>query len=214
MNHYAIIVAGGTGTRMNSKVPKQFLIVDDEPIIVKTLRKFREAIPHISIIVVLPADQLSRWKSLADQFPFINDIAIAEGGDTRTASVVSGLSRINGDGIVCIHDAVRPYVELSTISASIESAKKFGSGVAAVPLKDSIREIFSGKKSAARNRNNYVLVQTPQTFDVRKLKNAYSKIEKQNFTDDASVYEYAGEEVYLVEGSYSNIKITTPDDLK
>lgn len=115
--------------------------------------------------------------------------------------------------MVAIHDAVRPFVEVGTIVASFESAEKFGSGVAAIPLKDSIRELKSGKKSKALNRNNYILVQTPQTFDIAKLKEAYGSIGDSSFTDDASVFENSGEEVFLVEGSYSNIKITTPEDL-
>ena len=214
MDKYAIIVAGGTGTRMNSKVPKQFLIVDDEPIIVKTFRKFRQAIPEIHLIIVLPNEQMARWEELSKQYSFIIEAEVVSGGATRTDSVAAGLDKIKSEGLVAIHDAVRPYVDLETILASFNSAEKNGSGVAAVPMKDSIRELFPGKKSKARNRNNFVLVQTPQTFDVMKLKKAYSLIQDATFTDDASVFENAGEEVFLVEGSYSNIKITTPDDLK
>lgn len=215
MTRYAIVVAGGSGTRMNSHVPKQFLIVDDEPIIIKTIRKFKEAYTSIQIIVVLPEIHLSYWMDLAGQFPFIEKLTIAHGGESRTTSVLSGLSKIKeDDSLVAVHDAVRPFVDIHTIKASFESAEKFGSGVAAVPLKDSIRELYPGKKSEARNRSKYVLVQTPQTFKAGKLKEAYAKIGDKAFTDDASVYEHAGEEVFLVEGSYSNIKITTPEDLK
>ena len=214
MEKYAIIVAGGSGTRMNSRVPKQFLIVNDEPIIIKTIRKFQEAIPGIRLVVVLPENQLPRWEDLRSDFPFIDEIVTVNGGETRTASVISGLNVIGDEGLVAVHDAVRPYVETTTINASFRSAEQFGSGVAAVPLKDSIRELYPKKKSKARNRNNYVLVQTPQTFRVGKLKEAYANRGGAAFTDDASVYEHSGEEVFLVEGSYSNIKITTPDDLK
>lgn len=214
MKKYAIIVAGGSGTRMQSKVPKQFLIVDDEPILIKTIRKFIDAIADIEIVVVLPENQLPRWEELKKAFSFIANVAVVAGGATRTASVISGMNQIGENGLVAIHDAVRPYVEKGTIVSSFQSADKFGSGVAAVPLKDSIRKLYAGKKSKTRNRNNYVLVQTPQTFDVAKLKQAYSKIGKNSFSDDASVYENAGEEVFLIEGSYTNIKITTPGDLK
>ncbi|MEM9341144.1 MAG: 2-C-methyl-D-erythritol 4-phosphate cytidylyltransferase [Bacteroidota bacterium] len=214
MKKYAIIVAGGSGTRMKSKVPKQFLIVDEEPIIIQTIRKFILAIPDLKLIVVLPPDEVSRWEKLKSHYPIIREVEIAMGGSTRTTSVLSGLSKIEGGGLVAIHDAVRPHVEPATIISSYESAEINGSGVAAVPLKDSIRELFPKKKSKARNRNNYVLVQTPQTFDIKKLKKAYAGIGDLAFTDDASVYEHAGEEVFLVEGSHSNIKITTPDDLK
>ena len=214
MKKFAIIVAGGSGTRMKSKVPKQFLILDDEPIIIKTIRKFESAVPDIEVIVVLPKSQLDHWDNLVDQFPFVSKVLVTYGGDTRTDSVISGLAQIQEDGLVAVHDAVRPYVPTETILSSFASAEKFGSGVAAVPLKDSIRELYPGKKSKARNRSNFVLVQTPQTFDVARLKEAYAMIEDTIFTDDASVFENAGEKVYLVEGSYSNIKITTPDDLK
>lgn len=214
MNKFAIIVAAGSGSRMKSKVPKQFLIVDDEPIIVKTIRKFKETVPTIRLIVVLPKIHLSYWDNLKIDFPFLDEVTIAIGGKTRSESVISGLAEINGNGIVAVHDAVRPYVTTSTIIASFASAETTGSGVAAVPLKDSIRELYPGKKSKTRNRNNFVLVQTPQTFDVSKLKAAYAKLGDLTFTDDASVFENAGEEVHLVEGAYSNIKITTPEDLK
>ena len=214
MKKYAIIVAGGSGSRMQSRVPKQFLMVEDQPILVKTLQKFSDAIKGIEIIVALPQNQLDRWNGLREEFNFLTNIKATVGGETRTASVMAGLSLIEGDGLVAIHDAVRPYVTAETIVNSFESAEKHGSGVAAVPLKDSIRELNPGKTSRALNRNNYVLVQTPQTFDIEKLKKAYAAIGTSSFTDDASVFENAGEEVHLVNGSYANIKITTPEDLR
>ena len=206
-------MAGGSGTRMQSKVPKQFLMVEDEPIVVRTIRKFYDAVPDIEIIVVLPESHISRWEALGNEFDFISNTTVTSGGDTRTASVLAGLKLTADEGLVAIHDAVRPYVSPETIVASFTSAGQHGSGVAAVALKDSIRELNPGKRSKALNRNNYVLVQTPQTFDVARLKAAYAKIGTASFTDDASVYEHAGEEVHLIEGSYSNIKITTPEDL-
>ena len=206
-------MAGGMGTRMKSDVPKQFLRINDVPIIVCSIRKFLEYDSKMGIIVVLPETHMKQWEAIRFQYFPDLDIAATPGGITRSASVLSGLTLISGDGLVAVHDAVRPYVSVETIAASFESAKKYGSGVSVVELKDSIREI-DGKSSIARDRSSYVLVQTPQTFEVGKLKDAYKKMGAAVFTDDASVFEAAGYQVHLMDGSYSNIKITTPEDLK
>ncbi|MEM8939624.1 MAG: 2-C-methyl-D-erythritol 4-phosphate cytidylyltransferase [Bacteroidota bacterium] len=213
MKKYAIIVAGGSGTRMGSKIPKQFLILDNEPIIIRTIRKYIEADPKTQIIAVLPENHFSRWEALKVEFSFANQIVHAVGGESRTASVKAGLDTIESDGLVAIHDAVRPFVEVETIRNSFDSAEKFGSGIAVVKLKDSIREILPNKISKARDRTSYVLVQTPQTFVVSQIKKAYDKIKNFTYSDDATVFEKAGEKVFLVDGTYSNIKITTPEDL-
>ncbi|WP_436515114.1 2-C-methyl-D-erythritol 4-phosphate cytidylyltransferase [Ekhidna sp. To15] len=212
MKKHAIIVAGGIGTRMKSDVPKQFLPVDGEPIIVRSIRKFLTYDKNLSIVIVLPEDHIKQWEAM--KFQYFPDLKfkLATGGLTRTASVMSGLALIE-DGLVAIHDAVRPFVSVETISESFKSADGKGSGVAAVELKDSIREL-DGNLSTARDRSNYVLVQTPQTFRVNELKEAYQKVGVDLFTDDASVFEAAGYTVQLVDGSYDNIKITTPEDLK
>lgn len=205
-------MAGGIGTRMKSDVPKQFLQIDGEPIIVRSIRKFLNYDKEVSIVVVLPEDHIQQWESI--KFQYFPDLKfrLATGGLTRTASVMSGLALIE-DGLVAIHDAVRPFVSIDTIANSFASAMNKGSGVAAVALKDSIREL-QGDESIARDRSNYVLVQTPQTFKVNELKEAYEKAGVGLFTDDASVFEAAGYTVQLVDGTYDNIKITTPEDLK
>lgn len=205
-------MAGGSGTRMKSTVPKQFLLIDGVPIIVHSIRKFLQHEDSISIVLVLPADHLDQWSQIKDEFFPSEEFIVAIGGSTRTASVQSGLHEI-GEGLVAIHDAVRPFVSVDTISESYKSAEKFGSGIAVVKMKDSIREL-SGDHSFARDRANYVLVQTPQTFRVDELKAAYQLIDDAPFTDDASVFEAAGKQIYLVDGTYDNIKITTPEDLK
>lgn len=205
-------MAGGIGTRMNSEVPKQFLCIDGDPIIVHSIRRFMDYNKDVNIIVVLPENHVEQWKNIKLQyFPNI-EIGLTTGGATRTASVISGLNLID-EGLVAIHDAVRPFTSFETISNSFLSAEIYGSGVAAVSLKDSIREIQEDQ-SVARDRSNYVLVQTPQTFKVGEIKSAYAKIGTDPFTDDASVYEAAGNIVRLVKGTYNNIKITTPEDLK
>ncbi|WP_425390261.1 2-C-methyl-D-erythritol 4-phosphate cytidylyltransferase [Ekhidna sp.] len=213
MKKYAIIVAGGVGTRMKSEVPKQFLLIDGEPILVRSIKKFLEYDHGIEVIIVLPEAHIKQWEALKFQYFPDREIHVTSGGITRSASVLSGLSIIKGEGLVAIHDAVRPFVSVDTISTSFDSAKSQGSGVAVVELKDSIRELEQNT-SIARDRSNYVLVQTPQTFNVSELKDAYGKAGSGIFTDDASVYEAAGYTVSLVEGSYDNIKITTPEDLK
>lgn len=207
-------MAGGTGARMKSEVPKQFLLIDGEPIIVRTVRQFLEVTESSKIIVVLPENHMTHWHNLLNDFPFLAQVQVAMGGETRTQSVLAGLEKIKGDGLVAIHDAVRPFVTAEIINNSYESAELHGSGVTVVDLKDSIRERV-GQKNQTRDRADFVLVQTPQTFRVGELKNAYAKLKKDELhTDDASVYERAGYEVFLIEGSYSNIKITTPEDLK
>ncbi len=213
MKKYAIIVAGGIGTRMESEVPKQFLPVDGIPIIVHSIRKFLSYDKRIEIIVVLPETHLKQWEAIAFQYFPEQNISVTSGGLTRSASVMSGLALVTEDGLVAIHDAVRPYVSIDTIRSSFKSAEETGSGVAIVPMKDSIREL-EGDSSIARDRSNYVLVQTPQTFKSDQLKAAYKKVGVGLFTDDASVFEAAGYTVSLVNGSYTNIKITTPEDLK
>lgn len=212
MKKYAIIVAGGIGTRMKSEVPKQFLHVDGMPIIVRSIQQFLNYNTGISIVVVLPEAHVRQWEDIKLKYFPEEQFALAIGGSTRTASVISGLALVD-DGLVAIHDAVRPFVTVDTITASFDSAEKNGSGVAVVPLKDSIREM-DGETSLARDRSNYVLVQTPQTFNVSTLKEAYEQVGQAPFSDDASVFEAAGNKVHLIDGGYENIKITTPEDLK
>lgn len=198
---------------MKSDVPKQFLRIDGEPIIVKSIKKFLTYDQKISVIVVLPKTHLNEWGAIKFQYFPDTEIQSTAGGITRSASVLSGLTLIEADGLVAIHDAVRPFVAIDTIKDSFESADSKGSGVSAVPLKDSIREL-ANNTSIARDRSNYMLVQTPQTFKVKEIKDAYEKAGAGLFTDDASIYEAAGYVVNLINGTYDNIKITTPEDLK
>lgn len=210
MKKHAIIVAGGSGTRMKSEVPKQFIELDHKPIIVHTLEQFIQ-IDSIHIVLVLPSTEVGRWKKMETQFFGSREISVAFGGSTRSESVLAGLNLVD-EGLVAIHDAVRPFISKKVIEESFQSAEKFGSGVAAVKLKDSIREIGS-PSSKACDREDFVLVQTPQTFRVHEIKEAYSQT-GDSFSDDATVFEQAGYMVNLIQGDYANIKITTPEDLK
>ena len=213
MKKYAIIVAGGSGTRMKSDVPKQFLKLRGIPIIIRTIRQFMLTDETISLLVVLPEKHLSFWEDLKAEYPFLSSINVTRGGASRTESVKSGLRLIPSEGVVAIHDAVRPFVSTEIIIRSYQSAMQTGSGIAAVSLKDSIRELMDNGSSVARNRDQFVLVQTPQTFRVDQIKESYENLEG-HFSDDATVFEKKYGCVSLVEGSYENIKITTPEDLK
>lgn len=205
-------MAGGSGQRMQRKTPKQFLLLADKPILMHTLAKFYQYDPQIIIILVLPKDMLSRWQQLCIQYTFTIPHQVTIGGDTRFQSVKNGLATIQQEGWVAIHDGVRPLVAVPTIQESFRIAQKHGNAVTAVPLKDSIRKVI-GKKSEALHRQRYRLVQTPQTFSVSLIKEAYQIEETLDLTDDASVAEKAGFSIHLLEGTYQNIKITTPEDL-
>ena len=197
---------------MKSEMPKQFLDFQGVPIIIRTIRQFMDADESIELVAVLQRKHLSYWQKLKDSYPFIDSIKIAAGGASRTASVRSGLEAIPDEGLVAIHDAVRPFVTAGIINSSYKSAAEKGSGVATVALRDSIREISGQHKSFARNRNEFVLVQTPQTFKVELIKKSYAELEG-DYSDDATVLEKTNHDVFLVEGSYANVKITTPEDL-
>jgi len=210
---YVIVVAGGKGTRMGSEVPKQYLLIGGIPIIVHTIEKFYSYDRKMKVIVVLPHDHTAEWLEMKKVYFPDHDILHTVGGDTRFDSVAAGLRCISeDDSLVAIHDAVRPFVSLHTIAGSFLSAEGAGSGIAAVLLKDSIREI-THEGSKARRREDFRIVQTPQTFRTSEIKDAFNSVTRNTFTDDASVYEAAGYAVTLVEGSYENKKITTPDDL-
>ncbi len=213
---YAIIVAGGSGTRMNSDIPKQFLSIAGKPILMHTIDAFRNWNKSVKIILVLPQNQMTMWEKLCLEHDFeYSTIDIALGGSNRFESVKNGLLHVVGnDGLVAIHDGVRPLVSSNIIAESYTTALEKGNAIVAVPLKDSVRKI-SGSENISVNRDDYQLVQTPQTFLVAQLKNAFEKTnsDANNFTDDASVVENMGLKINLINGSYENIKVTTPEDL-
>ena len=209
---YVVIVAGGKGTRMQQTVPKQFLELNGLPVLMHTIHAFHNYSSQINIILVLPGSELPRWNELCKKHKFNIPHALVTGGDSRSASVQKGLASIhNPEGLVAIHDGVRPLVATHTIAQSFVVAARHGNAVAAVPLKESIRKI-SGMYSQSVHRQEYRLIQTPQTFRVAKIKEAYGKV-KEEQTDDASIAEKAGQTIHLIEGEYQNIKITTPEDL-
>jgi 2-C-methyl-D-erythritol 4-phosphate cytidylyltransferase len=209
---YAIIVAGGNGTRANTPVPKQFMKLDGKPVVMHTITKFAEAGIHVEIILVLNKDLIPQWQELCKEHNFNTEVKIVEGGENRFESVKMGLAVIEDEGIVAVHDAARPLVSAKTIVTAFKAAEMYGNAVPAIPLSDSIRQIDS-TKSIALDRTRYCIIQTPQCFVASILKKAYSTAEyKIHFTDDASVVESAGERIHLVDGNPDNIKITSPRD--
>ena len=212
MKQYAVIVAGGSGSRMKSEIPKQYLPINGLPVLMHTIKAFYNYNNALSIIVVLPPNDLKLWKELCDTYQFKLPIQVTSGGTTRFQSVRNGLDKVGPDGVVAIHDGVRPIVNKEIIAASFEIAALHGSAIAAVRLKESIR-VTDKDQTKTADRSKYRIIQTPQTFQVRIIKEAYQIPEDPQFTDDASVLEKSGHKISLFEGSYMNIKITTPEDL-
>ncbi len=209
---YALIVAGGKGTRIKSKLPKQFLELNGLPILMHTINAFVRYSTSVRIILVLPEDDFEIWNALCEKFSFKVPVILERGGESRFQSVKNGLDKIEGNGLVAIHDGVRPLVSEDIIGASFRLAAVHQSAVAAVRLKESIR-MTDQDNTKAMDRSRFRLIQTPQTFQIDLIKKAYQQKEDASMTDDASVAERAGHIISLFEGSYENIKITTPEDL-
>ncbi len=209
---YALIVAGGKGTRIKSKLPKQFLELNGLPILMHTINAFVRYSNAVRIILVLPEDDFGLWNVLCEKFNFKVPVVLHRGGESRFQSVKNGLDKIEGNGLVAIHDGVRPLVSEDIIGASFRLAAVHQSAVAAVRLKESIR-MTDQDNTKAMDRSRFRLIQTPQTFQVDLIKKAYQQKEDASMTDDASVAERDGHIISLFEGSYENIKITTPEDL-
>lgn len=209
---FALIVAGGSGNRMNNSVPKQFLEIDRKPVLMHTFEAFNRFDSELEFVLVLPEDQVKSWEELCKKHQFTFSYKLASGGKTRFQSVQNGLNLIDEEGIVFIHDGVRPLVSMQTIQNCYNTTVMQGNALPVVPPSESIRYSF-GNENKAVDRTRFFLVQTPQTFRVNEIKEAYKKAPHQNFTDDASVLEYSGQNINLVEGNRENIKITWPQDL-
>ena len=209
---YAIIVAGGRGLRMGGELPKQFLPLCGKPVLMRTLELFEGEVNRI--ILVLPEDHIPFWKELCERYHFTLTHTVALGGETRFHSVRSGLSHLPQAGLVAVHDGVRPLVSRVLIRRSFEEAERSGAALPACPVTDSLRLRQDEGKSEAVDRSRYVAVQTPQTFDLGRLQQAYEQAYSPLFTDDASVYEAASlGSITLIDGEETNIKLTTPRDL-
>ena len=220
---FVIIVAGGKGLRMGSDIPKQFLPIGGKPVLMRTLERFRDYSPTLQIILVLPKAQQEYWKELCQKHNFTVAYQLADGGETRFHSVQHGLALIPDDtqGVVGVHDGVRPFPSIDVIRNCYETARTAKAVIPVIPVVETVRKITQREPSLLCKsssitvpRDDYRLVQTPQCFDIQLLKAANRQPYNDGFTDDASVVEAFGTNITLVEGNRENIKITTPYDLK
>lgn len=213
MKRYVIIVAGGKGLRMGGDIPKQFVEIKGLPVLMHTINRFHSFDSSIDIIVALPVDQQDYWKELCSKYKFEIPHTIVDGGDTRFHSVKNGLDQVSGEGVVAVHDGVRPFVSDEVLERCFSMAQEKEAVVPVIDVFETIRHIADGMSNTVP-RDEYKLVQTPQVFLISLLKKAYSQPYVPSFTDDASVVEAMGYKVTLVEGNRENIKLTTPFDLK
>lgn len=212
MKKYAIIVAGGSGSRMGSAIPKQFLLLRDKPVLYYTLQAFLDSYPDLKVILVLPVEYTDMGQEIIDAYFDKDRIQITAGGDSRFQSVKNGLQLVGEESIVFVHDGVRCLLSTALIHRCYEKALESGSAVPAVPSKDSVRLIV-GEANESVDRRSVMLIQTPQTFHSKILIPAFQIDDKDKFTDEATVVEAFGMQVTLVEGEETNIKITTPLDM-
>jgi len=212
MKKFAIIVAGGTGSRMNNNTPKQFLLLHGKPVLYYTINTFLKAYDDLQVILVLPEEHLAAGKEIIDAFFDHKRILVSIGGRTRFHSVQNGLQLVNEESIVFVHDAVRCLVSVDLVRRCYDAALENGSAIPVIDIKDSIRMI-TGDQNEALERNTIKLVQTPQTFHSKILLPAFNIDYKDKFTDEATVVEAFGLKVQLVEGEENNFKITRPVDL-
>ncbi|MBK3516662.1 2-C-methyl-D-erythritol 4-phosphate cytidylyltransferase [Carboxylicivirga marina] len=212
MTNYAVIVAGGSGTRMGSSVPKQFLKINDLPVLMHTIKTFQQFDTQMKLILVLPESQIDYWQQLCEEHQFDAKHQIAKGGSTRFESVKNGLSLITETALIGIHDGVRPFVSPNTLKRCYHHAQALGNAIPVLDAFESIRQL-NDDCSKAIDRSSIKLVQTPQVFHSDQLMAAYNQDYDSLFTDDASVVEAYGKTIHLVAGNRENIKITTPFDL-
>lgn len=214
MKKNVIIVAGGKGLRMGNDLPKQFIPIGGKPVLMRTIEAFYRFDRDINIILVLPVSHQDYWKNLCKEYNFTIEHAIANGGETRFHSVKNGLALV-ADGLVGVQDGVRPFGSVEMIKRCFDAAEEeYPAVIPVIDSTDSLREVVDEDKSRIVDRSKIRLVQTPQVFYVNVLKKAYQTDFKETFTDDASVVEAMGVHVHLVKGEVTNIKITTPLDLK
>jgi 2-C-methyl-D-erythritol 4-phosphate cytidylyltransferase len=212
MKFYAVIVAGGSGKRIQSGIPKQYLELAGKPVLMHTLERFKAFDNTIEIITVLPENQLRFWGELQKKYSFDVPHTLVKGGKARFFSVRNGLKFVDSPGLVAIHDGVRPFVSVDTIKRCFETAEKLGNAIPVISPSDTLR-IISGEENKPINRLQVKQVQTPQVFNTDLIKNAYLQEYMPEFTDDATVLERTGVRINLVDGNRENIKITNPEDL-
>ena len=210
MKKYAIILAAGEGKRTGLVFPKQFYKINNKPIICYTIEKFLE-IKNIQITLVVSNNK--NWVKIINNYKNYSNLSIVKGGKSRFDSVKNGLKSIKGQGMVAIHDGVRPLLSKNLIENLFKSALKKNNAIPYIHLKDSIRKITDNNNKSL-NRKNYVLIQTPQVFDNSNIKKAYNQKYDKKFTDDANVFETLNKKINLIKGEEKNFKITTENDIK
>ncbi len=213
MKNTVIIVAGGKGLRMGGDLPKQFIPLQGKPVLMHTLDVFHQWDAAADLLLVIPEEHESYWKMLCGELNFTIPHRVVYGGETRFHSVRNGLREVSAEGLVAVHDGVRPFVSYHVISSCFMIAEAFGAAIPVVPMIESVREV-NGGESRPFDRNRLCIVQTPQVFRADLLHKAYEQSYDERFTDDASLVESSGHTIRLVDGNRENIKITTPMDLR
>lgn len=215
MKNYLLILAGGMGKRIKTtSIPKQFVKLNDKPIIVLTIEKFLSYDKNLEIIVIINPQHITRWEKINAKYFPDNNIINIEGGAERFHSVKNGLACIKDEqGLVAIHDAVRPFVTEELIENCFTVALENDNAIPSITLNDSIRHLYKNTSTSV-NRKEYKVIQTPQVFNIKNIKEAYEQDYEETFTDDAGVYEAHGHQINLIDGDYNNIKITRDIDLR
>lgn len=213
MKKIALIVAGGKGTRMNSDIPKQFMLLKGKPLLYYTIKAFLDAFPDVEFILVLPLEHIGKGQEIIDGYFPRSLFRLCEGGSTRFNSVQNGLALIEDECIIFVHDGVRCLLSADLIKRCFEAAVQTGTAIPAIDSKDSLR-LLTGNGNKMLNRNKVKIIQTPQTFHSKIILRAFNIDYKPNFTDEASVVEAYGLKVNIIEGEENNIKITTPFDIQ
>lgn len=211
--NYIIFTAGGSGKRMQSEIPKQFIPVAEKPLLMWAVESFEAVLPELNKLIVIPENHIALWKDLCNQFDFKTDHQIVSGGITRFHSVKNAVEVTDGDGLTGVHDGVRPFPSEGTILRAFEAAEKYGTAVPCIDSTDSLRQIRAGENQII-DRSEIKRVQTPQVFNTKLLKKAYQQEYQDSFTDDASVVESLGAKVRLTEGNEENLKVTRKMDLR
>ncbi len=214
MDTYVLITAGGQGKRIAALFPKQFIPIAGKPLLMRTIEVFKNYNPKFRIVLVIPEDHVQLWKDLCTEFDFQIEHQIVRGGSERFHSVQNGLHHIPHDSLVLIHDGVRPLVRPDTIERVIEVSQEKGNAIPCVVPTQTVRQVLESGNNKHLNRKELRLVQTPQGFHSNLIKEAYNQVFNPNFTDDASVLESLGHQINIVDGNYSNIKVTHSADIK
>ncbi len=205
-------MAGGVGTRMNAGIPKQFLILAGKPLLMHSMQAFSNAYPGITLVVALPHDQFPAWDDLCQKFSFDLPHLVSKGGTTRFHSVQQALSNLPGEGLIAIHDGVRPLISVALIRSAFQTAEGLGNCIPVLPLTESLRRV-DGDHNEPADRSAFRVIQTPQVFLASTIKKAYEQPYRECYTDDATVAESIGEPIHLINGDPVNLKITHPYDL-